>query len=183
MDELLTHDHSELDDLLAAIFAAFDANDAARIHRTIDFFWARLAMHIRAEHLHLFPALLGACASPKRPPENCVPSFEIAQNTIARLHDDHDFFMRQLVFAIKQMRDLRQNISTDSANRLLIVRETIDALNRRLKTHNEREETEVYQWAQTLLGQPVRAELNTKMQKEIENLPPRFGKSEPDGNL
>ena len=57
---LLAHDHSELDALLAAAFSALAAGPVERGFEAVDVFWARLAMHIRAEHLHLFPAVLGA---------------------------------------------------------------------------------------------------------------------------
>ena len=182
MEDLLTHDHSELDGLLAAIFAAFDANDAERIYRTTDFFWARLAMHIRAEHLHLFPALVVVLEQSKNSAEKRAPSFQTAQSAIAKLRDDHDFFMHELSSAIKQMRDWR-NDDEVSENRFSGVRETIEAVKRRLDAHNELEETEVYQWAQTLFDERERARLNVKMQKEINNLPPRFDKSGTDGNL
>jgi len=175
INNLLAHDHSGLDELLAELFAALDSGDIERIYEKLDFFWARLAMHIRAEHLHLFPAILGAF-EPKEPTkERRAPSFEIAQSTIAKLHDDHDFFMRELISAIKQIRGLREN-NRNASNHILTARETIIAVSRRLETHNELEESEVYQWADILLNPSERAALNERMQKEIDNLPPRFGK-------
>jgi len=178
MNDLLTHDHSELDELLDRIFAAFEGSTTEQIYQTIDVFWARLAMHIRAEHLHLFPAILSMLESPKHPKENRVPNSEVVRNAIASLHEDHDFFMRELAGAIKQMRDLRQKNYEDSANRLLTVSETIIAVKGRLETHNEREETDVYRWAERLLNQSELADLNGRMQKELDNSPPRFGRIE-----
>lgn len=178
MNDLLIHDHSELDELLDRVFAVLEGSDTEQIYQTIDVFWARLAMHIRAEHLHLFPALLGAFESPKHPKETCIPNSEVVRNAIASLHEDHDFFMRELAAAIKQMRDLRQKSYQDSANRLLTVRETITGISRRLETHNEREETDVYGWAERLLDESELADLNGRMQKELNNLPPRFGRIE-----
>jgi hemerythrin-like domain-containing protein len=178
MNYLLTHDHSDLDELLDRIFAAFEGSDTEQVYQTIDVFWARLAMHIRAEHLHLFPAILGALESSKHPKENRVPNFEVVRKVIASLHEDHDFFMGELAGAIKQMRDLREKDNKDSANRLLTVRETITVIKGRLETHNEREETDVYGWAERLLNQSELADLNGRMQKELDNLPPRFGRIE-----
>ena len=175
INKLLASDHSELDELLAELFAALDSGDVERIYEKLDFFWARLAMHIRAEHLHLFPAILGAFESKEPITECCALSFEFAQSTIAKLHDDHDFFMRGLISAIKQIRGLREN-NRNASSHILTARETIIAVSRRLETHNELEESEVYQWADILLNPSERAALNERMQKEIDNLPPRFGK-------
>jgi hypothetical protein len=45
---LLAHDHSELDGLLHAACSALAAGTVERSFETVDAFWARLAMHIRA---------------------------------------------------------------------------------------------------------------------------------------
>ncbi len=172
-NNLLAHDHSELDELLAAFFAALDSGDIEQTHKKLDFFWARLAMHIRAEHLHLFPAILRAFETERQTKESRAPTFETAQSTLSKLHDDHDFFMRGLISAIKQMRGLRED-NRDAPSRLPQVRETVAAVSRRLDAHNELEESEVYRWIDTLLNAPERVDLNAKMQKEIDNLPPRF---------
>jgi hypothetical protein len=61
MNNLLASDHDELDELLDKLFASFDASGSVeQIYQKLDLFWARLAVHIRAEHLHLFPLILGA---------------------------------------------------------------------------------------------------------------------------
>ncbi len=57
MSDMLTGDHLELDALLAELFLAFRDGDVELIYQRLDIFWARLVMHIRAEHLHLFPAI------------------------------------------------------------------------------------------------------------------------------
>lgn len=175
-NNLLAHDHSELGELLAELFAALDSGDVERSYEKLDFFWAHLAMHIRAEHLHLFPAILGAFESEKQTKEIHGLSFKTAQSTVTKLHDDHDFFMRELISAIKQMRVLREN-NQDSAHHLPQVRETIIAVSRRLDAHNELEESDIYGWVDILLHPSERADLNERMQREIDNLPPRFGKS------
>ncbi|HXG83950.1 MAG TPA: hemerythrin domain-containing protein [Pyrinomonadaceae bacterium] len=174
---LLADDHSEIDDLISEALAALDSEDVELSYKKLDLFWARLAMHIRAEHLHLFPAIRGAFEPKKQTKERCAPSFEIAQSIIAKLHDDHDFFMRELISVIKQIRVLCEN-KEKLSNGLFRVRKTISAVSHRLKAHNELEESEVYRWVDTLLSPSERAALNERMQKEIDNLPPRFGKSE-----
>ena len=174
----LATDHLELDGLLDELFAAFDASSIEQVYQTLDIFWARMAMHIRAENLHLFPAILGASESEKHQKENRVPKFKVVRGVVASLHEDHDFFMRELAGAIKQLRDLRGKNHTDPVNRLLSVRETIIAVERRLETHNAREETDVYRWAELLLDGSEQTDLNERMQKEIENLPLRFRRVE-----
>ena len=60
--------------------------------------WARLAVHIRTEHLHLFPAI--------------ARRVNAAERAIDRLRADHDFFMRELAQAIAILREFPQGIVT-----------------------------------------------------------------------
>jgi hypothetical protein len=83
---LLAHDHSELDGLLDAACSALAAGALERSFETVDVFWARLAMHIRAEHLHLFPTVLQAVdAAAQKNELGGTPSREIAHARIAQL--------------------------------------------------------------------------------------------------
>jgi len=173
---LLATDHAELDGLLDELFAAFEAGVVRHIYQRLDLFWARLAMHIRAEHLHLFPAVLEACLTGKQISRRATAP-EVARDKISALQKDHNFFMRELVSAIKQTRELlretnRQEISKSLAD----VRKTIVAVKIRLEAHNELEETEVYEWADDLLAAAERGDLNEKMRRELDRLPPRFQK-------
>ena len=161
------HDHAELGDLLDELTAALGANDAARTHARLDMFWARLAMHIRAEHLHLFPAISRAASNSN----DRILAPDEPENTIAILRDDHDFFMRELSQAIAITRNAKDNI----AEQLEEVRKKIAAVRARLVKHNEIEETGIYLWSNTLLSEAERSELASQVQKELENLPPRFG--------
>ena len=171
-DERLRHDHAELGDLLNQLDVALEANDAARIHAALDLFWARLAMHIRAEHLHLFPAV-SRVASRSR--SNATLSPDEPETTIAILRDDHDFFMRELSNAVAITRSLLANAESNIAEQLREVKEKIAAVRARLVNHNEIEETGIYFWSSSLLNEAERSELASQVQKELENLPPRFG--------
>ena len=177
MKNLLASDHSELDAILKKLFSALETGEVEESFKKLDVFWARLAMHIRAEHLHLFPAILGFFDSQNQivKENRNAPSLEIVHGAIEELRDDHDFFMHELAAAIKQMRSLRENNQANNQDKLSLVREKITAVSRRLKKHNELEESEVYKWADALLSDAERAALNEKMQKELGNLPPRFG--------
>lgn len=175
MEFPLADDHSELDALLEEVFAALDEENIETIYKSLDFFWARLAMHIRAEHLHLFPAIINALET-QAAENNHFPSLIKAQKAINELQNDHNFFMRELLAIIKLLREWRENEAvTDFSKQIAGVREKIVSVKRRLEKHNETEETEVYLWTDRLLSLPERAALNERMQMEITNLPPRFG--------
>ena len=172
---LLAHDHSELDGLLYAACSALAAGEVERSFETVDAFWARLAMHIRAEHLHLFPAVLRAVdATAQKAGLGGSPSPEIAQVRIAQLREDHDYFMRELAAAVKELRVLREKQHEAEAAVLRKVRARIVAVSRRLEVHNKVEESEVYQWVGTLLELPEQLALNQKIEYELGNLPQRF---------
>ena len=102
MNQRLAHDHAELGNLLGEVNAALDAKVIARSHASLDRFWARLAVHIRAEHLRLFPAVLDALSGSR---EN-IPSADEALNAIEELRRDHDFFMHELSVATARQGDL-----------------------------------------------------------------------------
>ena len=195
---LLAHDHSDLDELLAEFFRMLAVGNVSESFEKLDLFWARLAMHIRAEHLHLFPTLLRALESPGRTKEASSqlrqdsgvpmtesratalaqagrsPSLQTAQDIIARLRDDHDFFMIELAAATKQLRQLRESTQRNSSSLVQKVREKLVQVSERLKMHNELEESDVYPWARLLLTSAECVELNEKMQKELSNIPVRF---------
>lgn len=178
---LLAHDHSELDAALAGLVSALAEGDAARSLERLDLFWARLAMHIRAENIHLFPALLRTVEASRRSTRAAGPAEpEEIQTIVARLRDDHDFFMNELTAALKQLRALCRS---DQPGALREVREKIDAVSRRLDAHNALEESRVYRWAALLLDPPEQMALNENIRRELENLPPRFRKPNEDGWL
>jgi hemerythrin-like domain-containing protein len=87
----LAHDHTELDKLLKQLQQALDDSDLEASHAKLDLFWARLAVHIRAEHLHLFPTVLRRLSGTVD--QSVGPSLSQAQSAVIRLREDHDFFM------------------------------------------------------------------------------------------
>lgn len=80
MADLLVNDHAELDLLLRGLPAEFDRGAARDVLAKLDLAWARLAVHIRAEHLHLFPALLKAA---DRSPDGTAASAPSAEKVRA----------------------------------------------------------------------------------------------------
>src|SRR5436309_3446961 len=103
--ELLEEDHRSLGDLFGRLRAALQRADVRDAFDLLDTAWARLAVHVRAEHLCLFPAVLGA---PAELFGRCTgaPSRDEAREIVAGLRRDHDFFMRELASAIGTMREL-----------------------------------------------------------------------------
>ena len=171
IEATLEHDHASLDQLLTELDQALAAPYQDRAFELLDLFWARLAVHIRAEHLHLFPALVKA--SSQFSGDSSLPSFVEVEETIAHLRSDHDFFMKELADMMKNMRDIRENKSSfqEVSGRL---RERLTVIWTRLKSHNKLEEEHVYVWPRRALDRKTIAALGSRVQHELENLPPRF---------
>ena len=144
----LADDHVALDELLKQLQIALDHGDVDTGYAKLDLFWAKLAVHIRAEHLHLFPRVLNV--------EGAV---------IEQLRQDHDFFMRQLASAVETIR---------TGQELNTVRNTILAVEKRLAKHNQVEETNIYHLAATLLNSEELAQLSQRISAELEKRPSRF---------
>lgn len=155
----LADDHVAADNLLKQIQVAINSGDVKSAHEKLDLFWAKLAVHIRAEHLHLFPALTSS----------------VGENVIKQLRADHEFFMRELAHAVEAMRTLSNVSDQDVIDKGLdIVRQTMIAVEQKLAEHNQREENGVYRLAETVLDADEQAELERKISHELENRPPRF---------
>jgi len=157
----LSDDHDAVSEVLNQLLTALDNKDVQTSHFRLDLLWARLAVHIRAEHLHLFPAIASRMSE--------------AEPVIESLRIDHDFFMRELAQAISILRTLlqRTTIANDDAE-LAVVRDAVRGVEKRLVTHNEIEEQEIYLWSSTMLTEPEQSELLARINAELENRPPRF---------
>ena len=163
VESLLEHDHQSLDELFVELDLALTKPDDARGLELLDLFWARLAMHIRAEHLHLFPALQKAASKTS---SKSIPARKEVEKTLTRLRSDHDFFMKGLAQLMKEARE-RGTGAGDFRKRLAVIR-------KRLETHNQIEERQVYLWPSLLLDETAVAALEERVRLELENLPPRF---------
>ena len=171
IEKILEADHSELDVLLERVFAAVDAADAEATFRHLDFFWARLAMHIRAEHVRLFPAVRGIA-------EGAGDDLGDIPAILDELRHDHDFFMRELARAIKAMRLVFYFGNADET--FVTVRRILVDIKARLEAHNRIEEERVYRLADdSRLGRDAIVELMASVQKELDNYPQRFASGAP----
>jgi len=168
--EVLVHDHEDLSLLLNGLRLALAKRDVDSCFEQLDRFWARLAMHIRAEHLHLFPAILGAV-------ESCFdahgPTLAEVNAAIETLREDHNFFMQQLAESIKSFRAALGQKSPPTGA-FDSVGDRIKTVANRLDQHNQLEEEKVYQWAALVLSAAELRTLNASLRRELDNLPPRF---------
>jgi hypothetical protein len=171
VETILEADHAELDHLLERTFRAIDSADCREAYLALDYFWARLAMHIRAEHLRLFPAvreIAGRAAE-----VNDGDGFGDIPELLEQLRHDHDFFMTELARAIKTLR-LFFDFGNE-AESLTIVRELTHKVSERLINHNEIEEKRIYTLiSDKFLTPKAMSDLKLSVEKELSNLPQRF---------
>ena len=153
----LSDDHHAVSEVLAPLLTALDNKNLETSYSRLDLLWARLAVHIRAEHLHLFPAVTSRLSE--------------AQVLVETLRADHDFFMRGLAQAIGLLRELR---TTNDQAKWEVVGDTVREIEKRLATHNEIEEDQIYRWSSTILTEPEQSELLARINAELENRPARF---------
>jgi hypothetical protein len=170
---LLEADHDSLDELLDSLRAALASGDVRVAHELLDRFWARLAVHIRAEHLLLFPTIL---AAPKElfTGRDGAPTRDEATATVKRLREDHNFFMHELALAVITARGLLSNDSRTADAELDAVREMVEAVALSLAEHNKIEEEQLYNWSALLLSEEERADIAAGVRRELQNLPARI---------
>jgi hypothetical protein len=175
-EDFMEQDHTALGEIFHQLASALGEGDRVRAFELLDLAWARLAVHIRAEHLHLFPAVLNSLAEGPGRGDGARPSLVEAREAIERLREDHNFFMRELADSVKTMRELSRGASddVDSKERMEGVRQKATAIVARLKEHNRLEESKVYRWPATILEPQAKALLKDSLRREIENMPPRF---------
>lgn len=172
VESLLEDDHASLGELLTELDLELAKPNFARGFELLDLFWARLAVHIRAENLHLFPALANTPAS-RFNGKGGLPTFEEAHSLLLRLRSDHDFFMKELAQIMKAAREFRTD---QGAGRKAIgeLRKRLTVVRKRLETHNRLEEKRVYTWPSILFDENAVVALTDRLRHELENLPPRF---------
>jgi hypothetical protein len=173
VSEQLVNDHASLGEVLKQLQTALRGSDLEFAHSKLDLFWARLAVHIRAEHLHLFPVVLSGLENSAR--NASAPSLDEAQKVVAELRRDHDFFMHELARAVEIMREMSmvsdQHVRQEGLNN---VSNIVLAVEQRLAKHNEVEERQIYRWATTVLSFEEQANLLNQITTELEKRPARF---------
>jgi hypothetical protein len=173
-NQQLNDDHVSLDELLQQLQLALADGDLESTRATLDLFWARLAVHIRAEHLHFFPAVLNALRR-EDVAAAAAPTLSEAERLIATLKDDHDFFMSELAVAMKIVRGLPPTGQAKAKDGLRQITDKVKLIVQRLQTHNVMEEDQIYNWAAVVFTAAEQAELAPRISAELNNRPPRFG--------
>ena len=175
VEQQLKSDHEELDRLLDNTFESLAKGDCTDAYQKLDLFWARLAMHIRAEHSCLFPRIQRLSQSLDTPADH-NRSEQLAV-LLADLRHDHDFFMSELGRAVTALR-LTFNFGNETET-VVIVHTILEQVAERLRTHNLIEEKRVYTLLtdSTLPEEEIQA-LERSIQKELDNYPQRFTRSE-----
>ncbi|HTG92640.1 MAG TPA: hypothetical protein VL866_08655 [Pyrinomonadaceae bacterium] len=170
----LADDHNALDQVLKELKAALESGDVKTSHAKLDLFWARLAVHIRAEHLHLFPTIMVGMRE-KTPDDSYGLPLVASEEAIDELREDHNFFMRELAEAIQMIRTLeRPSDKPIDLEAIKKIQSTVLEIERRLVRHNILEEKKVYRWAEIVLSEQKQFELATEIERELANRPPRF---------
>ena len=177
VEALLEDDHESLGRLLSELNAELTKSNLARAFDLLDLFWARLAVHIRAENLHLFPAI--ANSSSLFTGSGGLPTYTQAQSVLAHLRSDHGFFMKELAAMIKVIREIAGS-KTARSEEVENLRERLAIITTRLEAHNRLEEEQAYIWPSLLFDERTLTELNDRLRHELENLPPRFAGSAPN---
>src|SRR5690349_3768760 len=126
---LLLDDHRAVDEVLTELLTALKNNDVRASYVKLDLLWARLAVHIRAEHLHLFPAVINRLAQ-----SSSGAALSEAQSLVENLRADHDFFMRELARAVGVFREIPLETTADKA-RTNSVLDAVLEVKKRLTIH------------------------------------------------
>jgi len=170
----LADDHGALTEVLKQLQEPLDTAEVAASHAQLDLFWARLAVHIRAEHLHLFPAVINGLSN-TTDDQTVGPTLNEVRPAVERLRADHDFFMHQLAQAVSILGELAKTTDRGAVDEVMrTVRAAILEVDKRLTIHNALEETQIYRWATTILNEQEQADLATRINAELANRPPRF---------
>jgi len=177
VSQILEHDHEQLAALLRDLQSSLQSQDPARVLELLDLFWARLGVHIRAENLVLFPAILSAHREFSGT-DGRLPSFAETESAIQQLRTDHSFFMDELAKAVKTMRATLAGVKPPQSlsEQFDEIRKQLAAVARQLESHNVLEEEQVYKWPALMLGSAAIDSLCGAIRRELENAPPRFDK-------
>ena len=170
-NDRLEHDHGELDRLLDTSLASLASDDLAASLYGLDLFWARLGIHIRAEHLHLFPMLLDKALVAEKQAAG-TPVFKLPE-LIPKLRRDHDFFVVEIGKCVNSLRSAANDGDADDSL-FREIEKRLEAVAARLGLHNEIEERDIYPLVTELFTTEENDLLSRMIEKELTNLPARF---------
>ena len=174
VSEQLIGDHAAVEKVLKQLKTALGRSDLEVAHAKLDLLWARLAVHIRAEHLHLFPTVLSSVENASVNHAS-APSLAEARRVTSELRRDHDFFMHELARAVEITRQLlTAGERSFLEQRLNYVKHIVLEVEERLVKHNELEESQIYRWATIRLNPEEQSTLANQVTTELRKHPARF---------
>ena len=171
---ILSNDHVELGALLMQLLRSLDESNVDEAYARLDTLWARLAVHIRAENVQVFPDILRALDARPSAGRQDVEDSARLRASIERLRSDHDVFMTELKDAVKAVRRV---IDDQDGNRTSVVlrslRVRLGKLEGAFEKHN-REEDLVYPMSASVLDPVEMGDLMKRVRRELTALPPRL---------
>lgn len=173
LPENLDRDHKLMEDVLEDLAGILQRQDLNRAFELLDLFWTQLTVHIRAENVCLFPAILTAPRS-SFSADRGLPSYEEVKTTIDTLREDHRFFVEQISQALRQIRELTAQTGEpqpDSESQLFEIRRRMITVANRLREHNRLELQRVYPWPELLLPAEEYELLKAVLTGEVEKMP------------
>lgn len=173
LPENLDRDHKQMEDVLEDLTVILQRQDLNRAFELLDLFWSQLTIHIRAENVCLFPAILTAPRT-SFSADKGLPSYEEVKTTIDTLREDHRFFAEQISQALRQIRELMAQTSEPQSNaesQLLEIKRRMITVANRLREHNRLELQEVYPWPELLLPPAEYELLKAVLAGEVERIP------------
>lgn len=176
LSTFLSNDHVALAALQEDLLLALGKGDLPQSFYLLDLFWAKLAIHIRAENVCLFPAIIKAATDGPTDKAD-LPQRDEVRAVLTGLRNDHNFFMDQLAKAVATMRKLMANPEPALGEQVSEVLKRIHDVAERLTIHNETEESLVYEWPEKLMDELELTKLTRAVTHEVENVPPRFDRS------
>ncbi len=177
VSEQLIDDHTALDRVLKQLQSALRSRDIEVAHSKLDLFWARLAVHIRAEHLHLFPTVLSSLEKAAVSHES-VPTLDGgADGHCATASGSRLFHARVGACNGDHAPTIDVVGAAHAPEGLNNVENIVLEVEERLVKHNELEEMQVYRWATILLNSEEQAKLANQITTQLHKHPPRFNLS------
>lgn len=163
---VLTDDHESLNKLLLELMGLVRGPDFRWSFELLDLFCAQLAVHIRAENVCLFPAILSA---PNNRFTEAGLELTALKATIERLKLEHNILTEELMKAARLMRQLLNDnengeLTDDTVKSLAVVAIL-------LAEHQELEEREVCPAAKLVLDPAEFARLEEAVERETYKLP------------
>ncbi len=168
-------DHKLMQEVLDDLTSLLQKRDVNWSFELLDLFWSQLAVHIRAENVCLFPAILNAPRDAFSE-DRGLPPYQQVKSTIDSLRADHTFFVDQVAQVLRRIRELLADpeisrISLETA--LKDIQMTMESVAERLEIHWRLEEKQVYRWPELLLAPDQYELLTTVLSGEVEKMPRR----------